>query len=220
MLNLVFIFNKYLLYLSINLKKIKMKLVKGFLAIALISIIAVSCKETKKEEITNDAVEMTEVETEKKAEATHETSRTIKKTENVEKSIKTTTEGLEEIPVYEGVIYETTAETPVIYPGCEGSAEEIRACSLKKFKKSLSNNFNSDLANTLDLEPGDYKIRAIIKIDETGNASVLKVDAPHADLEKEVVRLIDKLPQMTPATVVGKPVSVSFLLPINFKIID
>lgn len=195
-----------------------MKLIKGLFAIAIVSLIAVSCNDTKKgaEKDLKEAVEATEEVTKEAVESVEETSKEV--VESVEETIETTTKGIEEVLIAEGVIVETLADTPVVYPGCTGTTEEIRACSIKKFKSHLKNNFNSDLANNLDLEEGEYKIRAIIKIDETGNASVIKVDAPKTELEKEVVRLIDKLPQMTPATKNGEPVNVSFVLPLNFKV--
>ncbi|MEN8125317.1 MAG: hypothetical protein ABFR32_09310 [Bacteroidota bacterium] len=196
-----------------------MKLLKVFLAIVIISSIAVSCKnDTKKEEV-KDAVEVAEDATKTVEEKGTTTEKNVEAssegTKAVEESIETTTK---DIPVEEGVILETAAHTPVIYPGCEGTNEEIRACSIKEFEKFVSKNFNTELASNLDLESGDHKIRAFIKIDETGKASVMRVDAEKEEIKKEVVRVIDKLPQMTPATHDGAPVSVSFLLPVNFKI--
>ena len=73
-------------------------------------------------------------------------------------------------------------------------------------------------ASHLWTKQGEYKIRALVKIDKTGKASVLKVDAPNTTLEKEVVRIINKLPNMTAATKNGEPVDVSFILPINFEV--
>ena len=127
------------------------------------------------------------------------------------------TAGLEEV-VVEGVIVEAMPDTPVIYPGCEGSADEIRACSKEKFISFLGKNFNSDLASDLGMKSGEHKIRALVKIDESGKSSVLKVDGPNKALEKEVERVINKLPALTAATEEGKPVSVSFVLPINFMV--
>ncbi|NOQ91316.1 MAG: hypothetical protein GQ552_01210, partial [Flavobacteriaceae bacterium] len=114
-----------------------MKLIKGLLAIALISVIAVSCKETKKE-----AVEVTEPPVE---------------------AVETTPIEVEEVAVVE-VMEEKIADTPVVYPGCEGSAEEIRACSIKEFKAFFRKHFNTDLVGELGLDEGSNKIGAMLKI--------------------------------------------------------
>ncbi len=206
-----------------------MKLIKGLLAIALISIIAVSCKETKKEdlkeviEVTETTDESTEV-TDKNIETTDQSTDAANEKADAtahaaEENIETTTTGVEEVDVEEGVIIEAVADTPVIYPGCKGTNEEIRACSIKQFKAFFRKHFNTNLANQLDLEEGDHKIVAMVKIDKTGNFSVLKIDAENVTLEKEVIRVINKLPQMTPATKNGAPVDVSFVIPFDFKVV-
>ena len=46
----------------------------------------------------------------------------------------------------------------------------------------------------------------------------LKWMEAHEILKKEMTRVIGKLPQLTPATKGGKPVSVSFVLPFNYKV--
>lgn len=116
------------------------------------------------------------------------------------------------------IIIETVADTPVIYPGCSGTFPEIRACSIQNFVSFISKNFDSDIASDRNLREGEYKIRALVKIDKTGKASILKVDAPNTTLEKEVVRIINKLPNMTAATKNGKPIDVSFVLPVDFTV--
>lgn len=203
-----------------------MKIIKLLLVLVMISAITFSCKESKKDEVVEDTVEVAEEAAESSMEAVESNMESTDEavemdTEPKEESIETTTKGLDEAPI-EGVIVETLADTPVVYPGCEGTVEEIRACSVKEFSNFLSKNFNSDIANDLNLEKGDHKIRSIIKIDDTGKASVIRVDAPNneAALEKEIVRVIDKLPQMTPATKNGSPVNVSFILPVTFRIGD
>ena len=211
-----------------------MKLIKTLLLFVVISVITFSCKDTKKEEVgsemdaVEETVEVAEVEGDDgstevveavevesaSSEAAAETSEDVEVVEVVEAS----SAGLVEVEV-EGIIVETEADTPVIYPGCEGgSVEEIRACSRKEFIAFLQKNFNTNLATALDLRSGAHKIRSLVKIDEAGSVSVLKIDGPSKALEKEVTRVIDKLPQMTAATNEGQPVSVSFILPIDFEI--
>jgi len=206
-----------------------MKLIKLFFAFMLISVLVVSCKETKKEESTDDSIEVTDESAEANneateggnEEATHDASEesTESGTEPTAEGIEATSKELEEMQVAEeGVIMEKMADTPVVYPGCAGTVEEIRACSIAEFKKYFAKKFNAELANQLDLDEGKHKIRALLKIDKTGKVSVVKIDAEKEELEKEVIRVIGLYPNMTPATSNGEPVSVSFVLPVTFKV--
>ncbi|RLD61934.1 MAG: hypothetical protein DRI95_13650 [Bacteroidetes bacterium] len=211
-----------------------MKITKLLFVFAIIGLIAVSCKETKKEDVVDEsAVEMTEEGSEatdmeatddSSAESTDATP-AASEGDVAEESAKEAQEGVEaaskdveEVDV-EGVtvLSEEMADTPVIYPGCaEGSVEEIRACSKKEFIAFLKKEFDKDLANELSM--GNHEIRSVVHIDESGKCSVLRVTAPNPQLKREVERVIGKLPQMTAATKNGKPVSVTFILPVNFKV--
>ena len=206
-----------------------MKLIKTLLLLTIISAITFSCKETKKDKVEDEmevieetdvvvedegAVEVEETATPAKAGA-KETAVPAK--EPTAEVVESTTVGLDET-VIEGVMVEAMADTGVIYPGCEGSINEIRVCSIAKFKEFLKGNFNPDRAADLGLESGDHKLRALIKVDATGKASVLQVQGPHKGLDKEIARVIEKLPLMTAATEGGVPVSVSFIIPLAFKV--
>jgi len=198
-----------------------MKIIKVLFVFAIISLIAVSCKETKKEEV-KDTIKVTEEVSiepvDKKTESTDQSTQP-KATEKKVETIETTTMGLDDAMV-KGLVLEAMADTPVIYPGCEGSHEEIRACSIEKFKKFIVANFNKDLANDMDMKEGDHKIKAIVKISAAGKATAIKVDSPKKVLSNEIVRLIGKFPMLTAATKNGNPVDVYFVLPVNFKVED
>ncbi len=208
-----------------------MKLLKFIFAITLVSLVAISCKEVKDDadaakddvEQAADAVEETAAEAvdapsdaeDTPSDAVHTPSDAV---DAPNAGIEASSEGPLELAA-EGTILNHVADTPVVYPGCEeGTAEEIRACSLKKFRFFLKTNFNQNLASDLDLSVNQYKIGSIVKIDQTGKASIVKISGPHELLEKEAIRVIDKLPLMTPATKDGKPVSVSFVLPVVFDV--
>jgi len=222
-----------------------MKIIKLFFAIAIISLIAVSCKETKKEESSEDSIEVTDesgesteavteeevveetnVETTEKAESTGGAEAEAEAVESTEvekeveaKAVEVTSKEVEKMVAEEGVIIEKLADTPVIYPGCEGGTnDEIRACSIKEFKKFLGTNFNKDLSSGLDLGKGEHKIRALLKIDKTGKVLVKKIVASRIELENELIRIIGEMPNMTPATKNGSAVDVSFVVPMNFKV--
>ena len=85
---------------------------------------------------------------------------------------------------------------------------------------SFLKEFDQSLAADLGLNVGDHDIRTVVHIDETGKMSTLRVTAPHPVLEKEMERVIAALPTLTPATKGGKPVGVTFMLPLNFKVTD
>lgn len=216
-----------------------MKLFKVFFMMLAISMFVASCGKSKKEEITDDAaVEMNEAGSEADAAAEEDNTQSdagsqgeaagagaagaaATGSKDPAKGVDSETKDVEELKVPEGVIAEDLADTPVIYPGCaKGSVEETRACSKAEFIAFLKKEFDQGLAEDLGLNVGDHDIRAVVHIDETGKMSTLRVSAPHSVLEKEMERVIGELPTLTPATKDGKPVGVTFMLPLNFKVTD
>lgn len=207
-----------------------MKLLKVLFIFALVSMIAVSCKESKKEEVQDDAIEMTEEGMESggmeegaeaAAGAADDVSESVVGGAAMEKAkaIKTETVGVEEIEVPEGVIAEELADTPVIYPGCTGaSSEEIRACSLESFVAYVKSEFNHDIAKESNIKSGDYEIKTVVHVNKFGRVFSLRITAPNKALENEMKRVVDKTPQVTPATKGGEPVGVSFILPVDFRV--
>ena len=221
-----------------------MKILKIIFVFAFIGLIAVSCKETKKEEVQEDtSVEMTEEDSSMDAaegdissDATGEESTDIEassagsavSTKTADESPASEPEAevleaeevaeVEELVVPEGVIAEELADTPVIYPGCSGSEAEIRACNKESFIAFLKEEFNHDIGQEVGLKRGDYEIRTIVQIDKTGKLSALRVTAPDNNLKIEMRRVISKVPQVVPATEGGEPVAVTFILPIDFRV--
>lgn len=88
-----------------------------------------------------------------------------------------------------------------------------------KINLLINENFDKNLAKSLGLPNGIVKISNSIKIDTLGNIVVIKITAPHQELEKEAKRVIDLIPKMLkPATQREKPVEVFYTLPIMFKL--
>ena len=210
-----------------------MKIVKIFFMLAIVSMVVVSCKETKKEEVQDDAaVEMTEESSNEAvtdAAADDQVPSDAQESEGdgaaaaagsmePAKGINAASKDLEELTVPEGVLAEELADTPVIYPGCSGSAAEMRACNKESFIAFIKGEFDKSLAPKLNLDEGDYEIRSIIHVDEAGKISTMKISAPDKAMEDEMVRVISKAPMVVPATKGGKPVAISFLLPVKFKV--
>ncbi|WP_452222297.1 M56 family metallopeptidase [Lacinutrix salivirga] len=118
----------------------------------------------------------------------------------------------------EAVSFATIEKVP-IYPGCSisDSNEDNKICFSKSISNYVSSNFNTKLAKSLDLAKGVQKINIFFTINKEGKIEKIKTRSPHPDLDAEAVRLVKGLPKMTPGEQGGKPVSVTFFLPIKFK---
>ena len=110
-------------------------------------------------------------------------------------------------------------EEAPIFKGCENlSKENSKKCFTKQITRFVQKNFNSELAQDLGLKQGEHKIYAQFLIDKIGLVKEIKIRAPHKRLEKEVNRLINKLPQFIPGKQRGKQVKVRYTLPIAFQV--
>ena len=105
-----------------------------------------------------------------------------------------------------------------IYPGCKGSNEELHECFSKSFKNFFSRKFDSYLPNSLGLPSGRKNIIINFKINNKGLSDSIKVYAPHLKIEKEIIRVIKKLPKMIPGEQNGKIVGVKYSIPITIFI--
>jgi len=117
------------------------------------------------------------------------------------------------------VPFSVIEQVPLI-EGCETlvNLKEQKECFSNKISEHVMKNFNTELANNLDLEKGVKRIFVSFKIDVNGDVVNVKARAPHKDLEEEAIRVINLLPKMTPGTDKGKQVNVPYSLPITFKV--
>ncbi len=209
-----------------------MKILKLLLVFTLVSTIAVSCKETKKEEVQDDAaVEMTEegsegsdeveaVEAAGEAEAAGAAGASGAAAGSMDavESIDAESKEIEAVIVPEGVIAEELADTPVVYPGCTGSVEEIRACNKESFIAYVKSEFNHDVAKNAGLKRGDYEIGIVMHVNKAGRVFSLRVTAVNKALENEMIRVINSTPKVVPATAAGEPVGVSLKFLVDFRV--
>ena len=210
-----------------------MKIIKVLFIFALVSMIAVSCKETKKEEVQDDAsVEITEEGSDASGmEASEEGSDAAAagaaatsedgaaETMEAAEGIETESKDVEALVVPEGVISEELADTPVIYPGCTGSLEEIRACNKESFIAYLKSEFKHDnVATEAGIKRGDYMIGVVMHVNKAGRVFSLRVTAPHEALQNEMVRVVNSTPKVVPATEAGQPVGVSLKFNVDFRV--
>ena len=116
------------------------------------------------------------------------------------------------------VAYSVIDQVPV-FPGCENgsSNEEKKTCTNEKISVSVAKNFKTHLAESLGLK-GTMKISIFFKIDTHGHIIEVEAKAPHPELEKEAIRVVNMLPKMTPGIHDGKTVTVLYYLPIKFVI--
>ena len=119
----------------------------------------------------------------------------------------------------ESVPFSVIENVPV-YPGCTGNNEELKNCMSSKITKFVSNNFNIDLAQGLDLKAGKKRIVVQFLIDKDGNIAEVKARAPHPNLKDEAIRIINLLPKMKAGMSNGKNVNVRYNLPIIFNVED
>ena len=107
-----------------------------------------------------------------------------------------------------------------IYPGCENAKNnnQRRKCMSEKLSKLVKRKFDTDLGSELGLKEGTQRINVNFRINKEGIIEIVSVRAPHYKLEKEALRVVDKVPQMIPGKQGGKPVSVLYTLPIAFNL--
>jgi len=134
----------------------------------------------------------------------------IKEVENIE-------EVVEEEEVDEDVPFAIIEDAPV-YPGCKGNKAEKRKCLQEKIKEHVNKYYKTELAGELGLSPGKKKVYVQFKIDKNGEIVDIRARGPHARLEKEAVRVVDKLPKMVPGKQRGRSVGVKYTLPITLVV--
>ena len=95
--------------------------------------------------------------------------------------------------------------------------DKIKECTDSGIKLFAKQNFNTRLANELKLT-GYQRITSAFTINKNGDIVSIRVRAPHPQLEDEAIRVINLIPKMEPGRQNGEAVSVSYLLPIIFKV--
>jgi len=138
----------------------------------------------------------------------------------------TETDESEEIEIVEEVEEESdeilsfaVVENKPIYPGCENEPDEEARfkCFNRNIMKTVQKNFTyPEMARQMGLSD---KVWVSFVIEKNGKISNVKVArGQYDDLNDEAMRLIKLLPKMTPAKQRGKPVRMSYTVPINFKL--
>ena len=105
-------------------------------------------------------------------------------------------------------------EIPPVWPGCEGSTAEKKACFKKQLVKHVVSNFRFPEGYT----KGSVKEKVIVDfvINEEGKPQILGVKGGTKVLQEEAKRNIMAIPEMTPGMAGGKPRAIKYSMPFTF----
>ena len=111
----------------------------------------------------------------------------------------------------------TVVDQVPVFPGCENATDK-KACFQESIQRHIRKNFNYPLEAQESGIQG--RVSIIFNISKEGAIKDIRMRGPHKLLEAEALRIIKRLPQMTPGKHDGKAVDVPFSIPITFKLQD
>ncbi len=119
----------------------------------------------------------------------------------------------------ETVIFEILENAPV-FPGCKEklSKAKMKKCFADKVQKHIQRKFDTELASSLGLAPGNTRIHCVFKINANGEVVDINARASHPKLADEAKRVMQSLPKMTPGMQQLRPVVVPYTVPITLKV--
>ena len=110
-------------------------------------------------------------------------------------------------------------ESQPVFPGCEKEPNKQAKyiCFQKKIGKHIKKNFRyPEIAKEMGIQGRVIVQFVIAKDGKIKDVKILRgVDK---NLDKEALRIVSKIPSMSPAKQRGKPVPVSFMVPITFRL--
>lgn len=102
-----------------------------------------------------------------------------------------------------------------VFPGCEGSSNK-KACFQEMMQKHIRKNFRyPEIAQEMGVQG---RVSVMFTIMKDGSIGNIRMRGPDKNLEAEALRIIKKLPNMTPGKQRGRAVKVPFSIPITFKL--
>jgi len=126
---------------------------------------------------------------------------------------------IEEVEVEEveediSVPFAVIEDVPV-FPGCEG-AKDKKACFQEKMQAHIVKNFRyPEIAQEMGIQG---RVSVMFVIQKDGSIGDIRMRGPDKNLEAEALRIIERLPKMTPGKQRGRAVKVPFSIPITFKL--
>lgn len=142
-----------------------------------------------------------------------------KKIEN--KDVSKKEKGLTNKEVKENEIYQfDTVENIPITNNCNPKLkkEKLKKCVTKSLNMHVARKFNADLAQNLGLKVGKYRIESKFIIDTNGNIINIEVQNENEVLKNEMIRVLNLIPKMKPASQNGKKINVEYKLPLIFEV--
>lgn len=115
------------------------------------------------------------------------------------------------------ISFANVEEVPV-FPGCESfsSQDELKACMQQKITEHVNSKFRFKAVKAYAKDKVNYIYVAFV-INKNGEIVDIAGRAKHEKLAEEAERVVSKLPNLKPAKAEGKPVNVSYVLPIVFE---
>ncbi len=102
-----------------------------------------------------------------------------------------------------------------VFPGCEG-AKNKKNCFQEMMQKHIRKNFRyPEIAQEMGVQG---RVSVMFTIMQDGSIGNIRMRGPDKNLEAEAMRIIKKLPKMTPGKQRGRAVKVPFSIPITFKL--
>lgn len=102
-----------------------------------------------------------------------------------------------------------------VFPGCEGASNK-KACFQEMMQKHIRKNFRyPEIAQEMGVQG---RVSVMFTIQKDGSIGNIRMRGPDKNLEAEALRIINKLPKMTPGKQRGRAVKVPFSIPITFKL--
>lgn len=121
---------------------------------------------------------------------------------------------VEEIEEDVSIPFAVIEDVPV-FPGCENASDK-KACFQEKIQAHITKNFRyPEIAQEMGVQ-GRVSVMFVIQRD--GSIGDIRLRGPDKNLEAEALRIIEKLPKMTPGKQRGRAVKVPFSIPITFKL--
>ncbi|WP_036382489.1 energy transducer TonB [Muricauda sp. MAR_2010_75] len=147
--------------------------------------------------------------------------------EEVEETVIESTETSQEeevVEIEEVVVEEVEEDISVpfaviedvpVFPGCEGASDK-KACFQEMMQKHIRKNFRyPEIAQEMGVQG---RVNVIFVIQKDGSIGNIRMRGPDKNLEAEALRIIERLPKMTPGKQRGRAVKVPFSIPITFKL--
>jgi hypothetical protein len=106
----------------------------------------------------------------------------------------------------------TVREKAPIWPGCESSGNQ-KNCFNQKLMEHVKNNYKYPRNKDGEFVRGKVVVK--MHIDEEGNTVITSVKGDQKLVIAAVENMLNKIPEMKPGTLAGKPVKISYTLPLN-----